>query len=651
VARTPEPLVSAPPRRPPAGGYTVASVLALQRTVGNRATAAALIQRVNPPPPTGQQGTTGGTGQQTGTTSAPGSQQTPQRAPGDDVEVEGGVEKLAGLLDAASGQVGQATSATQFLENTETPLNAADRFFETGDMPVEGATIGGASAVGGGAAAVAGTVLSSIAVHKARGKQAELQEEWRQDPKYTKGTPEEKAQFEQAKMQEAPYRAAERQRKTGGANVGSSLGGIASQTVGGASAFLEAGSAAASATGAVAGGIGAPLQVFTAVRAGRRAHKQRLRAKELRGTLFEHRRGDVLTAAQAIQKHQDLIDTEKQHKADLEDDLKEEKARRRRRRKRVAKNAPELAGARDEITKLRATLKRLKHARAELVKRNAAQGTIELFEALIANGKQLLADAKKRESPLTRQEEELEETETDVKELEDEIEKLDAWLKQAPDEHRKLTEAKQKIEETVRDLVVRADKGEESPDDIALYAFLKNRAGWIKKVTAATGGAIGAGGGAVAVGVAGAVLSGVAGAALLATPIGWALAGVGATVALGLGGYSLVKWASKRYRRARQAGKGGGVSFLLSIAPWLKVGTSERERLALRLWNFANRGTADGTKATDQVAADLMKKRARETMSALKLEWTEVTGGKHKYDEREQYRDDVVKLIHDKLAS
>jgi hypothetical protein len=46
-----------------------------------------------------------------------------------------------------------------------------------------------------------------------------------------------------------------------------------------------------------------------------------------------------------------------------------------------------------------------------------------------------------------------------------------------------------------------------------------------------------------------------------------------------------------------------------------------------------------------------MKKRARETMSALKLEWGEVTGGKHKYGEREQYREDVVKLIHDKLAS
>ena len=78
-----------------------------------------------------------------------------------------------------------------------------------------------------------------------------------------------------------------------------------------------------------------------------------------------------------------------------------------------------------------------------------------------------------------------------------------------------------------------------------------------------------------------------------------------------------------------------GKAFLAAINPFKKVGTSNRERLALRLYDYA--AGNDGT------PADMAK--AKETLKALGLNFDTLKMG----DPR--HKDASLKLIHDKMAS
>ncbi|MBC3839855.1 hypothetical protein GXW82_05315 [Streptacidiphilus sp. 4-A2] len=103
-----------------------------------------------------------------------------------------------------------------------------------------------------------------------------------------------------------------------------------------------------------------------------------------------------------------------------------------------------------------------------------------------------------------------------------------------------------------------------APDKVSLrmiqaYAFRKNNRGTIKKAVAAAGGALGSAGAVAALVVSIAVAAGTAAGAglLLATPVGWALAGAAATVGLGLASYKAWKYFAKRWQATRKDDAGG----------------------------------------------------------------------------------------------
>lgn len=159
-----------------------------------------------------------------------------------------------------------------------------------------------------------------------------------------------------------------------------------------------------------------------------------------------------------------------------------------------------------------------------------------------------------------------------------------------------------------------------SPDpptliEIQAYAFEKNYMGTIKKLTASFGGLLQTAAGAASLAVAIAALAG-GGALVMATPIGWALAGLAAAVGLGVGGYKAFKWMRKRWEMSGTDNAGNQRSTLgrlgQTLAIWKPAGKSRRELYGKKLLGYA---------LGDQCYLEQMEE-ARKLIADLGISWS-----------------------------
>ncbi len=184
--------------------------------------------------------------------------------------------------------------------------------------------------------------------------------------------------------------------------------------------------------------------------------------------------------------------------------------------------------------------------------------------------------------------------------------------------------------------------GEVSLLMIQAYAVRKNNRGLIKKVITAAGGALGSAGAVASLVASIAVAAGAtAGAsALLATPVGWALAAAAAVTGLGLASYKLWKYVAKRWEQTAALGTDGKPTSPTldrignTLAFWRTAGPGKREEYASALY-----GMAKGDANADPVRTE----EARKTIGALGLDWEGLN--MHKDPES------AKKLIAAKLAS
>lgn len=176
-------------------------------------------------------------------------------------------------------------------------------------------------------------------------------------------------------------------------------------------------------------------------------------------------------------------------------------------------------------------------------------------------------------------------------------------------------------EQAVLQKQARAQRGEESPEDIRAYALSKNNAGWWKKLVGVVGGLLGIGGGIAGTIAAFAAIgaTAVVATASLATPIGWGLCGAAALVGIAMAGYAFWKWASKRYARLKEAnpGKSRWRLVLMAINPFVNAGKSHREHMADRLYDLASDSSnAEAQQEAKQVIRELGLDYDGESMDA-----------------------------------
>jgi hypothetical protein len=187
----------------------------------------------------------------------------------------------------------------------------------------------------------------------------------------------------------------------------------------------------------------------------------------------------------------------------------------------------------------------------------------------------------------------------------------------------------------------------DAPEQVSLrmiqaYAVRKNERGRIKKIIAAVGGALGASSGVAALVTSIAVASGTAAGAglLLATPVGWALAGAAAVAGLGLASYKAWKFFAKRWERTAGPGAEGApvrsvpARLRETLAFWRHTAPSKREQYAAALFTMAAGGPNADRARTEE---------ARRTVAALGLDW-------HEFGMNEE-PESAKKLIAAKLAS
>lgn len=135
-------------------------------------------------------------------------------------------------------------------------------------------------------------------------------------------------------------------------------------------------------------------------------------------------------------------------------------------------------------------------------------------------------------------------------------------------------------------------KGPKPPTllEINAYAFSKNYSGTIKKLLSSVGGLFATAGGAAMLAVSIAALAG-GGALVMATPVGWALAGVAAAIGLGLAGFKAIKWLKKRWAMAATDKAGTarttGDRLATTLAFWKPAGKSRRELYGKKLLEYA----------------------------------------------------------------
>jgi hypothetical protein len=174
---------------------------------------------------------------------------------------------------------------------------------------------------------------------------------------------------------------------------------------------------------------------------------------------------------------------------------------------------------------------------------------------------------------------------------------------------------------------------------VQAYALKKNHRGWVKKAITAVGGALGTAGGAASLVASIALAAGAAAGAgiLVATPIGWALAGAATVVGLGLAGYQAWKFYSRRWQLTRFDPEGNERTTLDRIRQTLdirkKVGPSKRDGYADALYRMA----------TDDQDAVLQKEARATIEEGLELDWNALG--------MESDADNAKKLIAAKLGS
>jgi hypothetical protein len=187
--------------------------------------------------------------------------------------------------------------------------------------------------------------------------------------------------------------------------------------------------------------------------------------------------------------------------------------------------------------------------------------------------------------------------------------------------------------------VVTAGKTEQiSLRMIQAFAMEKNYQGLIKKAVNTAGSLLATAGGVAGTVAAIAIASGVAAGAslLVATPVGWALAGMAAVIGLGMAGYTAWRFFSKRWDRTATDATGNKVGTLerigKTLAFWKSTGPSKRDIYATRLYDLAK----DGSDAKRM-------EEARATIKALGLSWVGLNMDGNKAAS--------VKLIAAKMAS
>jgi hypothetical protein len=182
--------------------------------------------------------------------------------------------------------------------------------------------------------------------------------------------------------------------------------------------------------------------------------------------------------------------------------------------------------------------------------------------------------------------------------------------------------------------------GDANLDIIRAYAYKKNQRGVIKKATSFVGGLLGIGAGIASLVASIALATGAAAGAavLMATPVGWGLAGAAAAVGIGLGLYKAVRFFSKRWAQSGQLkdqhgrALSTGARLKKTLAFWRPVGKSRRESYAEALWKMAKDG-----------AQPVRQREAKELIKSLGLDFDALGMGSDK--------DDAVKLLMAKMAS
>lgn len=157
--------------------------------------------------------------------------------------------------------------------------------------------------------------------------------------------------------------------------------------------------------------------------------------------------------------------------------------------------------------------------------------------------------------------------------------------------------------------------------DIQEYAARKNSRGTTMKAIGAVAGLLGVGGSIVSMVAGVALAAGVAAGAgvLVATPVGWGLAGAAATVALGSAGWKTWRFFQHRWEQSAAPETAGGPTpsrrdrLRRTLAVWKDVGPNERDQHAAALYEMAR----------DETRPERVKE-ARDTLVALGLSWDEM---------------------------
>ena len=519
------------------GHLDAQSTLALQRTVGNRATATLVHKQ----------------------------QLAVQRQIEDDEE--GGTEKTFGALDTVGGHVGQWSGGAQFASVPNSTNTGSVSDYTTGNTTTGGASGGISSAGIGVITGLGGAITGSLGAHKAGKTMDEEEAAGRKD--------------------QAKYREAKRTRR--GAIVGATTSsvGVVSQGLSGISGISQVMANAGSSTafagannliGGVGGIIALPVAAFSVSRTANKLRKQGLRFHYLRKSLVDPNTS-VKEATKALENHRESI--------------------------KVA----------------------IESRNVVVTDRDAIQTELDRF----ANAKGFSSQDAERVRALRIEKDQLESAIAD----------FDQKISDLNDQTGALDLAKATAEFKMTEMVDRAKAGQETAEDIRLYATTKNQGGVVKKTISVVGGLLGLGGG-IAGTIGTLAFAGVglaAGVATAATPVGWALAGAAALIGLGLAGYGFFKWYRKRLDRAGKEGLTGFQKFKTALNPFKKIGKSRREHMAERLWELASHAPSPNPQV--QQEADKSKKIIKD----LGLDFDAL----HMGDPTQ--KDSSIKLIHDKMAS
>ncbi|MFJ9630132.1 DUF4157 domain-containing protein [Streptomyces sp. NPDC101175] len=216
-----------------------------------------------------------------------------------------------------------------------------------------------------------------------------------------------------------------------------------------------------------------------------------------------------------------------------------------------------------------------------------------------------------------------------IKEIEAELLGNEAELAAARLRQQERQDVSEKMESALRTQTEKVRRyNEGAPADVSLreiqeYAAGKNSRGVTVKAIGAVAALLGVGGSVAALVAGAALAAGVAAGAgvLVATPVGWALAGAAATVALGVAGWKT--WRFFQHRWEQSAAQGGaqgpaptlGARLRDTLAFWKKSGPNERNQYAAALYEMAR----------DETQAERAGE-ARRTLVALGLDWAELNG-------------------------